>query len=350
MKKIFLSILTLIASLNVFCQSDNIDKYIKSKMQEKSIPGLQLAIVKNNKIIKTGAYGIANIEDSIRVDSETTFAINSMTKAFTGVAVMQLVEEGKIALEDPISNYIDSLPDNWKSITIKQMLTHTSGLPNMMDYNAKIIASWEEVQKLPMVFEPNSNFQYNQTNYVIIGKIINKISGSTFQEFIKERQLKLISADRTMESGFGHYQSVIPHSARGYTYFINGSLTHAYEEFPEEFRTAAGMSSTAIELANWHLALQNGTFLKKPKNLSTLWTPAILNNGETKGFGGTLNGYAIGTPIMIKPNKSKIIASIGGGRSAALTFLDKEVTIIVLTNLKGAFPERFIEEILEFLD
>jgi len=180
MKKIFLSILTLIASLNVFCQSDNIDKYIKSKMQEKSIPGLQLAIVKNNKIIKTGAYGIANIEDSIRVDSETTFAINSMTKAFTGVAVMQLVEEGKIALEDPISNYIDSLPDNWKSITIKQMLTHTSGLPNMMDYNAKIIASWEEVQKLPMVFEPNSNFQYNQTNYVIIGKIINKISGSTF--------------------------------------------------------------------------------------------------------------------------------------------------------------------------
>lgn len=350
MKKIFLSTLILIASLNAFCQSDIIDKYIKSKMQEKNIPGLQLAIVKNNKIIKTGSYGIANIEDSIRVDSKTTFAINSMTKAFTGVAIMQLVEEGKIALENPISQYIDSLPDNWKNVTVKQILTHTSGLPNMMDYNAKIIASWEEAQELPMVFEPNSDFQYNQTNYVIIGKIINKISGSTFQEFIKERQLKLISADRTIESGFGHYQSVIPHSARGYTYFINGSLTHVYEEFPEEFRTAAGMSSTAIELANWHIALQNGTFLKNPNSLSILWTPAVLTNGKTKGFGKTINGYAIGTPIMIKPNKSKIIASIGGGRSAALTFLDKEITIIALTNLQGAFPERFIGEILEFLD
>lgn len=350
MKKIFLLILVLTASLSALAQTDSIDNYIISKMQERRIPGLQLAIVKNKKIIKTGSYGIANIEDSIKVDSKTAFAINSMTKAFTGVAIMQLVEQEKIALEDPISKYIDSLPDNWKNVTVKQVLTHTSGLPNMMDYNAKIIASWEEVQKLPMEFEPNSDFQYNQTNYTILGKIINKISGYTFQEFIQENQLKLISANRTIEAGFGHYQSVIPHSARGYTYFINGSLTHVYEEFPEEFRTAAGMSSTAIELANWHIALQNGTLLKKSNSLSALWTPAILSNSKTKAFNKEINGYAIGTPVMIKPDKSKIIASIGGGRSAALTFIDKEITIVVLTNLQGAFPERFISELLELVE
>jgi len=350
MKNIFISLLALNTSLSAFCQSDSIDEYIKSKMQEINIPGLQIAIVKNKTIIKTGSYGLANIEDSIKVDSKTTFAINSMTKAFTGVAVMQLVEQEKIALKDPISKYIENLPNEWKNVTVKQVLTHTSGLPNMMDYNAKITASWEEVQKLPMEFEPNSDFQYNQTNYTILGKIINKISNSTFQEYIQENQLKLISANRTIEAGFGHYQSVIPHSARGYTYFINGSLTHVYEEFPEEFRTAAGMSSTAIELANWHIALQNGTLLKKSNTLSTLWTPAILSNGKTKAFNKDINAYAIGTPVMIKPNKSKIIASIGGGRSAALTFLDKGITIIVLTNLQGAFPERFISELLELVE
>jgi CubicO group peptidase (beta-lactamase class C family) len=350
MKYLFSLTLTLVTCFSGFCQSDAIDTFIEAKMKTQKIPGLQLVITKKNKIIKNASYGIANIEDGVPVDATTTFAINSMTKAFTGVAVMQLIEEGKITLEDPISNYLENLPETWKNITVKQVLTHTSGLPNMMDYNAKVIASWEEAQKLPMVFEPNTNFQYNQTNYVIIGKIINKVSGSTFQEFIRERQLKLIDAERTIESGFGHYQSVIPHSARGYTYFINGKLTHAHEEFPEVFRTAAGMSSTATELANWHIALQNGTFFKNPESLSTLWNPAILKNGETKGFGGPLNAYAIGTPVMMQPNKSKIIATIGGARAAALTFLDKGITIVILTNLQGAFPEGFMGELLEFID
>lgn len=337
-------------SFNSYSQSDRIDLFIKSKMKERNIPGLQLAITKNGKIIKFGSYGIANVEDSIKVDNNTVFAINSMTKAFTGVAVMQLLEEGKIFLEKPVSTYLDSLPDSWQNITIKQLLTHTSGLPDMMDYNAKIIANWEQVQKLPLVFKPNENFQYNQLNYVLIGRIINKLSGKSFQEFIQKRQLRPISATRTIKSGFGHYESVIPHSARGYTYFITGSLTHVYEEFPPEFRTAAGMSATAIELANWHMALKNGTLLKEPESLSTLWAPAILKNGKTKGFSKTINGYAIGTPIMVKPDRKNIIASIGGGRSAALTFLDEGITIVVLTNLQGAFPERFIEDILELVD
>lgn len=350
MNKLGASLLSFVISFTLFGQSDSIDTFIKSKMQERKIPGLQLAIVKDGKIIKSESYGIANIEDSIKVDSQTVFAINSMTKTFTGVAVMQLLEEGKLSLEDPISKYLDSLPETWRNITLKQLLTHTSGLPEMMDNYAKLVASWDEVKELPIVFNPNEDFQYNQTNYVLIGKLINKLSGVSFQEFIQEKQLKPILALRTIEAGFGHYQSVIPHSARGYTYFVNGSLTHAYEEFPLEFRTAAGMSTTASELAHWYIALQNGMLLKNPESLSTLWTPAILKDGKTRGFGGPLNGYAIGTPIMVKPNEPNIIATIGGGRSAALTYPEKHITIIVLTNLQGAFPERFINDMLKWID
>lgn len=350
--KIKISLLILIlATFSAFSQTDSIDTFIESQMKLRKIPGLQLAITKNGKIIKAKSYGIANIEDSIKVDNQTTFAINSMTKSFTGVAIMQLMEEGKVSLEKPISTYLDNLPDDWKNISIKELLTHTSGIPDMMNSEAKLVTSWEDVQKLPMVFKPGEDFQYNQTNYLLIGRIIDKLSGMNFEKFIQERQLKLISANRTIEAGFGHYQSVIPHAARGYTFFINGSLTHTgCEEFPREFRTAAGMSSTAIELAKWYIALQNGTLLTNPNSLALLWTPAVLKNGKTKGWGGALNAYAIGTPVMVQANKANVIASAGGARAAALTFVDENITIVVLTNLQGSFPERFIPKILELIN
>lgn len=348
MKKLFLFMLQLFALLPVSAQSVTIDAYIDSVMLDRNIPGLQLAIVKDGAIVKTGAYGIANIEDGVAVDSATVFAINSMTKAFTGVAVMQLVEEGKVQLDAPVGAYLEELPEGWKKITIRQLMSHTSGLPNMMSPMAELLATWEEVQQLPVKFTPNTDFDYNQTNYTIIGKLINTLSGSDFETFIQQRQLQEISAERTIAAGFGHYDEVIPHSARGYTYFKTGALTHAYEYFPPECRTAAGMSATATELANWYIALNEGSLLS-PESLETLWTPAVLADGNTRGFGGALNGYAIGTPVMTGPHGEKVIATIGGARCAALTYPDEGITIVVLTNLQGAFPERFMQGILERL-
>lgn len=348
MKKFFLFILQLFVLSLASAQSVAIDAYIDSVMLDRNIPGLQLAIVKDGSIVKTGAYGIANIEDDIPVDSNTLFAINSMTKTFTGVAVMQLVEEGKVRLDAPVGEYLEELPDAWKKITIRQLMSHTSGLPNMMSPMAELLATWEEVQQLPVKFAPGTDFDYNQTNYAIIGKLINTISGSNFETFIQQGQLKAVSAERTIEAGFGHYDEVIPHSARGYTYFKTGSLTHVYEYFPPECRTAAGMSATATEMARWYIALQKGKLISL-KSLTELWAPAVLDNGQTKAFGRTLNGYAIGTPVMVNAEGGNVIATIGGARSAALTYLDKGITIVVLTNLQGAFPERFIPGILELL-
>ncbi len=333
--------------LPAYSQKDSIDLFIQTKMVDLGIPGAQISILKNGKIIKSGHYGIANVEDSIRVDANTVFALNSITKAFTGVAIMQLVEQNKISLNDPISMYIDSLPIDWQSTTLTQLLTHTSGLPDMMDYNGKIIATWEEVQQLPRHNQPGMEFRYNQLNYVLLGIVINKISGMPFQDFIRTYQLTPINAKRTIEAGFGHYESVIPHSARGYTYFKYGKLSHVYEEFPPEFRTAAGMGSTATEMANWINALLNGELLNESASLSILWTPAILKNGQTGGFNRMINGYAIGWPI-IKRDDHPAAAAIGGGRSALFVYPDNRMAIVVLTNLQGAFPEKYIDDIAGF--
>ncbi len=152
MKKIICVSIILLSFNKGFSQKDSIDTFIVSQMEYRKIPGLQLAVVKNNRIVKMTSYGLANIEDSIVVDNETVFSINSITKAFVGIAVMQLVEQDKLGLNAVISTYLSDLPDTWKSLTLKQLLTHTSGLPAIMNGDTGdlisdkgIKASWELV-------------------------------------------------------------------------------------------------------------------------------------------------------------------------------------------------------------
>jgi|TARA_R110000868_G_scaffold291571_3_gene552053 CubicO group peptidase (beta-lactamase class C family) len=169
-------------------------------MSDRRIPGLQLAIVKDNKIVKTANYGLANIQDSVPVRNQTVFTINSMTKAFTGVAIMQLVEQGKLNLDVGIAEYLAELPEAWRGLTIRQLMSHTSGLPTILGNWARLIGSqdfdtaWELVKQKPMEFKPDTRFKYNQTGYVLLGKIIDKFSGMPFVKFITTNQLKIIKA------------------------------------------------------------------------------------------------------------------------------------------------------------
>ncbi len=322
-------------------------------MNAKKIPALQLAIIRNGEIVKTGNYGVTNQENGSLVNSNTVFALNSITKAFTGVAVMQLVEEGKLDINKPVSTYLENLPESWRAISVKQLLNHTSGIPNIMDYNTNLLSknnekeSWDMVQELPMDFEPGEKFRYNQTNYLLIGKIINKVSGMPFSDFIQKRQLEKIGANRTLEAGFTHYEDMLPNAVIGYVYSREGELVSVDEIFTPSLRTAAGMSSTATELARWIISLQKGELLDNEDSLKSLWKPGKLNNGDIGGFNRLLNGYALGFPI-IKREEHPVVAPVGGGRSAMFIYPKDDLSIIVLTNLLGASPDSFIDEIAGF--
>ena len=166
--------------------ADEVDDFIRVEMVKRRIPGLQVAVIRDNEVIKVASYGLANIEDGVAVENDTLFSINSVTKAFAGVAVMQLVEQGKLDISANISTYLPDLPDAWRELNIKQLMSHTSGLPAILAQsdNIKLIsdegaeASWALVQTLPKEFATGSQFKYNQTNYVLIGKIIERVSGS----------------------------------------------------------------------------------------------------------------------------------------------------------------------------
>ena len=332
-----------------FAQADSIDVFVKNEMQKRRIPGLQLAIVQHGKIIKTGNYGLANIQDSIAVNNHTVFNINSITKAFTGIAILQLVEAGKLNLSSPVSAYLPDLPEAWKPATVQQLLSHTSGIPDIVDEEEAVMIAatgeeaWKKVLQIPLDFKPGEKFNYNQTNYLLLGRIIDNLSEMSFQEFITKEQLVKVGMIKTIQSGFGAAKEIVPHAACSYQ-FSNGKLNNMFFSFPAFLQTAAGMSSTATEMAGWIIALQNMQLLKQKSSLAALWAPALLNNGKTGGFNGLLNGYAAGWPVITRA-AHPAVAPVGGGRSAIFVYPNDDLSIVVLTNLAGGSPDAFIDEL-----
>lgn len=339
-------------------QPDSIDLFLTQKMHDQQIPALQLAIIRQGKVVKLNTYGTANLENSIPATDQSIFSINSITKAFTGVAIMQLAEEGKLKISDPISLYLDSLPVSWQKITLKQLLTNTSGLPDILDANEQVLengdenSAWKKVQTLPLEFNAGDKFSYNQTGYVILGKIITKLSGVHFTKFIEDRQFKMADMPLTR---FGDSFDVVQNSAGAYTMvkYVGGrpvrgkSPGTGYIQFPVFFRTAAGILSTAKDMANWIIALKSGKLLKQKTSLETLWDPALLNNGKVGGFNQLTNGYALGWPTVTRI-EHPAVGPVGGGRSALFIYQKDDLSIVVLTNLMGANPERFIDEVAAY--
>ena len=333
--------------------ADSVDLFLAAKMRQLRIPGLQLAVVRHGQVVKSAQYGLASLQDSIPVTRTTRFSINSITKAFVGVAAMQLVEAGKLDLAAPASRYLPGLPAAWQPVTVRQLLTHTSGLPDIMGEDDLVTdanenAAWANVQTKPLDFAAGEKFAYNQTNYLLLGKIIDQLGGQPFATFIQKRQLDVVGMPRTT-SGDSHH--VLPHSARGYTYshVVNGEWRRSaqprnlFEAYAPSIRTASGMSSTAEEMARWIIALQQGQLLK-PASLPVLWAPGVLNNGRQQGFNHLQNGYALGWPTVARP-EHRAVAPTGGGRSALFIYPEDDLAIIVLTNLMGANPDMFIDEI-----
>ena len=318
-------------------------------MQKRGIPGLQLAVVRHGEIVLRGAYGLANIEDSVPVTNQAVFPVNSATKGFTGVAAMQLVEAGRLELDMPVSKYLDGLPSTWQPVTIRQLLSHTSGLPDIVDPNTgRLItgdqtdAAWPRVQTRPVEAVPGKRFSYNQTNYFLLGRILDRINAQPFTEVISNRQFQVVNMPLTR---YGDSQDVVPHSARSYTFFraVNGTMRRTdklgivFEEYPQFLRTGAGIETTAEEMARWIIALQKGRFFKDEGSLVTLWTPSVLNDG-------TLNKWALGWPVF-HPGDHRAVGGDGGNRAAFRVYPDDDLAVVILTNLAGGSPESFIDEV-----
>ncbi|MCL6219965.1 serine hydrolase domain-containing protein [Zunongwangia pacifica] len=350
---IFLGSFTITAQEN---KSKVIDT-IQNKLKELKIPGLQVAIIHNNEIEVLESFGYANVPFSIKTNDSTMFSINSIAKIFASTAIMQLVEKDQISIDQPIENYLDSLPQKWNSITIRQLLSHTSGLPEIEDSETEGLiggkgqdSAWIAVQNLPLLSQPGEKFNYNATNYLLIQKIIEKYGKLPYEEFLQKNQFDIVGMNNTH---FGHSFEVKENQSPTYCYYYldksigdyvkGNTLLEVSETFPTMLRADAGAFSTASDLAKWIIGLQSGAFLKK-NNVRQMWSPVKLKNGTFGGFGGMLNAYALGWPV-IKRKEHTAVAPIGGGRASLNIYPDDQLSIILLTNLSGIPTYEIVDDI-----
>ncbi|MEO7431677.1 MAG: serine hydrolase domain-containing protein [Dokdonella sp.] len=322
---------------------------VRKKMQEQRIPAVQIAVVRNQRIVLSETWGLANVENHIAAKATTLFPINSATKSFTGVAMMQLAEAGLVDLEAPVSRYLDDVPEAWRSIRIRQLLGHTSGLPDVVDQKGMLgggteRAAWEAVKKLPLDAPVGERFSYNQTNYGLLQQIIAKQAKTPFEHYVAQHQFAVAKMPLTT---FGDSYDLVPDAATIYATTPRGTLaandgdrlSKWIYEIPYGLWAGGGMQTTADEVARWIIALSDGRLISND-DLQKMWVPERLNNGA--------NGdWAAGWPVLHAPPQRQV-AGIGGARAAFVVYPDDGLAIVVLTNLAGANPQRFIGQIAAF--
>ena len=320
--------------------------FLQDEMRERQIPGLQIAVIQRGKVVLARNFGLASLQYQVPVTDASLFSINSATKAFAGVAVMQLVQEGKVDLAAPIGQYLTGLPVAWQAVTVTQLLNHTSGLPDVLDQRSgKLVgpqpddaaAAWTAVQALPVEAQPGQRYRYNQTNYVLLAQLIERQSGQPFTAFIRHRQFE---AAGMRHSGFGDAKDVVVNKASSYVLDRGGNgYRNVIEDFPVFMRAGAGINSNVGELANWLIALQSGRLLA-PASVERLWQPTSLNDGKPAP-------WALGWPTIGR-GAHRAVAGIGGARSAFYVYPDDGLAVIILSNLAGAQPEQLIDTVAGF--
>ncbi len=261
-------------------------------------PGVAALVVKDGKVVFRAGRGLANVEKKLPLQPDSVFRLGSVTKQFTSMAVMMLVEQRKVGLQDPIDKYLPGYPMQGRVITVEHLLTHTSGIQSYTDipgYMATRVQADLTVSQLidgfknePMQFEPGTRYRYNNSGYVLLGAIIEKASGQTYAAFVNERIFKPLGM---VHSYYGTDEPRIAKFAGGYS---DGdkparplSMTQPY--------AAGSLLSTVDDLALWDAALYTEKLVKRA-SLQKMWTPYKLVDGTTNGYGygwqmGTLRGH-----------------------------------------------------------
>lgn len=335
----------LILSLFMFCtitvlgQSKKmkaIDKYINQLIQQNEIPGLALGIINNGAVIYEKYYGVENLENFTKVSNNSKFRVYSTTKLFTNVAIFQLINQGKLSLDDDISMYLDSLPSNWKNIKVKNLISHSSGLPDFAKFNDQLTsnANLREIIAIlaneKMEFETGYEYSYNQTNYFLLAMIIEKISNKKFETFIKENQFSDTNANFNFSS---NAQEEIPHRVQKY-YYDPELKKYSKDLYDLGTRSVAanGLAITLPTFLQWCISLEQDKFIDE-ETKNAMWTAFDYKNGF-RGFG---YGWEISNV-----NDHYSYGFSGGNISAVRVFPAKDLTIVLLFNGSNSQPIQYL--------
>jgi CubicO group peptidase (beta-lactamase class C family) len=328
-----------------FAQVDSTDIIVKEMMEKQKIVGLSLAVIKNGQAVTNKGYGLANIELNVPVSSETVIRLGSISKQFFTTAIIKLMEDEKLSIEDSVHKFFPDAPEAWRPVKIKNLMSHTSGLQREGPAydNFKILPDIDIIRSaynLPIVFKAGEKFQYCNLAYYMLAEIITQASGMAWQDYIH--------ATLFVPAGMNHsyltdFYQIIPNRANGYMH-KKDSLVNATAMYA--IRPSGGFLSTSSDMIKWEKTLQDKKIILKKENWGKLWHPYIktsdkADSKEYYGFGWFIDEY----------KGHKLIWHGGaniGFKSVFAHFMNDGLTIIILTNTDEAKPRTIANALADY--
>ena len=331
--------------------ADAIDDLVRAEMQRQKIPGLALAIIKDGQPFKIAGYGESNVEHHVAVVPQTVFQSGSVGKQFAAAAIQLLAAEGKLSFDDPLSRWITHVPPSLDRITIRHLLTHTSGIREYTDgENGPAFdfrADYDEQRlvdlalRQPRDFEPGSRWSYSNTGYLLLGAVIRQACGMYYGDFLAQRifgPLGMTTARIISEA------DIVPNRAAGYE-LIDGGLKNQEWVSPSLNTTADGsLYLSVLDLVRWDAALRDVKLLSR-QQLDQAWTPVTLSGGGTYPYGF---GWFIGEQRGWRNIEHG--GAWQGFRTQIARYVDRDLTVIALANLAEADPHWIAQRVAGLVD
>jgi CubicO group peptidase (beta-lactamase class C family) len=323
--------------------TDEVRMVVRAEMEKQHIPGLALLVSRNGVPIRAEGFGLASVELNVPVKPETIFQSGSIGKQFTAAAVMLLVEEGKIGLNDPLAKYFPEGPSWWSGVTIRELLSHTAGFTDYpKDFDLRKDYSEAELLKMieaiPPAYPPGTDWAYSNLGYVTLGILIHRVSGQYFGDFLQERVFKPLgmSTTRIMSEA-----DIIPNRAAGYR-LENGQIKNQEWVSQAANSTADGsLYFTILDLVKWDAALYTEKVLKESSK-QAMWTAAALNDGKPNrahyGFGWFVESQ----------NGRRVVEHDGrwqGFSTQISRYFDDGLTVVILANQGYCDPHLIADEV-----
>jgi CubicO group peptidase (beta-lactamase class C family) len=319
----------LAAQASLTLAAGNPAEIARSFMQRNGVPGLAYAVMINGSVVSYGAYGVSDLTTKEKITPDSTFPIASLSKPFVAMGVLSLVEKGSLKIDDPVGKYLPELPDDWKSIPIVRLLDHTAGVPDHINSGAfnwtdpAPIGSDELIKRLitlPLRFKSGDRYEYSNGNYVLLAKVIERVSGQPYERFLAEKIFQPLGMKHTLALTAND----LPNAVHGYRKGNDGPTPLSFN--PDWCYGNGALGSSILDLARLDAALYTQKILRI-STLSYITTPHPLNDGK-------LANYAMGWAIGKLRGARAINHSgrVGGWQSFFARFADLNATVVVVAN------------------
>ncbi|MEL7529702.1 MAG: serine hydrolase [Bacteroidota bacterium] len=313
--------------------SPKIDAYIERFMERHGIPGAAVAVIKKDQLVHQNYYGLANVEHSVPVKAQTSFRLHSLSKIFVSTGVFKLIEQGKIKLDDPISQYFSDLPSAWHKVEIQHLLTHSSGLPDIAYVDAKLEAEAKAlVFAEEILFAPGERFHYNQSNYWLLNRIIEQLSATSFVDFIGTHQFSDLDPEKVFTPLAA---AVIPNWATEYEPLPGDKLERGNFNVPDYLMGAAGMSLSLEAFIAWSQSLRQDEFISR-KTKDLMWSEFEMTDDLPRPYGW--GKYMLNGQVSL--------GFTGGGRVGYRYFPAEDLAVIVMTN--GYTADFSVDQVINY--